>query len=145
MKILLAVDDSKFSEAALRMVIAQNRPQESEVRVLHAVQPISVTAPPQMAADYAPEIESLMKQGREMAERAAKTLHAAGFKADTQVEKGDVRLTILDAAFDWNADLIVLGSHGRSGIPRLLLGSVADFVARNSTCSVEIVRMPGRK
>ncbi|HXZ20805.1 MAG TPA: universal stress protein, partial [Candidatus Acidoferrales bacterium] len=59
------------------------------------------------------------------------------------LEKGDVRLRIIDAAAEWNADLIVLGSHGRSGIPRLLLGSVAEYVARNASCSVEVVRIPG--
>lgn len=145
MKILLGVDDSKFSEAALGMIITQIRPQDAEVRVLHVVQPIAFSAPPQMAAGYAPEIETQMKQAREMVERAAKTLRAAGFKADAAVEKGDVRLKIIDVAAEWNADLIMLGSHGRTGIPRLLLGSVAEFVARNATCSVEIVRMPDKR
>jgi nucleotide-binding universal stress UspA family protein len=64
---------------------------------------------------------------------------------DTAVEKGDVRLKIIDSAAEWNADLIVIGSHGRSGIPRLLLGSVAEFVARNALCSVEIVRAAVKK
>ena len=47
---------------------------------------------------------------------------------------------IIDSAAEWRADLIVVGSHGRSGIPRFLLGSVAEFVARHAKCSVEIVR-----
>jgi nucleotide-binding universal stress UspA family protein len=145
MKILVGVDDSKFSEEALRAIVAQIRPQGAEVRLLHVLQPIALSAPPQMSAKYVPELEDQGKQARELVERAAKTLRTAGFKADTVVEKGDVRLKIIDSAADWNADLIVVGSHGRSGIPRLLLGSVAEFVAHNAPCSVEIVRTPVKK
>jgi len=145
MKILVGVDESKFSEEALRAIVAQFRPQSAEIRVLHVLQPIAVSTPPQMSAKYAPELEDQGKQTRELVERAAKTLRVAGFKVDTAVEKGDVRLKIIDSAAEWNADLIVLGSHGRSGIPRLLLGSVAEFVARNGLCSVEIVRAPVKK
>ena len=143
MKIVLALDDSKSSEAALNAILAQFRPQDTQIRVLHVLQPISVSAPPQMSAKYAPELEELGKQARKLLERSAKTLSAAGFQTDTALEKGDVRLRIIDAAAEWNADLIVLGSHGRSGIPRLLLGSVAEFVARNAGCSVEVVRVSG--
>ncbi|MGA3128412.1 MAG: universal stress protein [Candidatus Korobacteraceae bacterium] len=53
---------------------------------------------------------------------------------------GDIREKIIDDASGWGADLIVVGSHGRSGIQRFLLGSMAEFVARHAKCSVEIVR-----
>jgi nucleotide-binding universal stress UspA family protein len=141
MKILLAVDDSKFSEEAVRTVTAQIRPQNTEVRVLHVLQPITTSPPPQMSSGYAPELEAQGAQARELVERSANALRSAGFKVDTAVEKGDVRLKIVDSAAEWKADLIVLGSHGRSGIKRLLLGSVAEFVARHAYCSVEIVRL----
>jgi nucleotide-binding universal stress UspA family protein len=144
MKILVGLDDSKFSEAALNAILAQFRPQDTQVRVLHVLQPITFSAPPQMSARYAPELEELGKQAHALVERAVKTLRAAGFQAECAVEKGDIRLRIIDAAAEWNADLIVLGSHGRSAIPRLLLGSVAEFVARNAGCSVEIVRIPAK-
>ena len=77
---------------------------------------------------------------RELVERIANELRSTGFKVDTAVEVGDIREKIIDSAAEWGADLIVVGSHGRSGIPRLLLGSVAEFVARHAKCSVEIVR-----
>jgi nucleotide-binding universal stress UspA family protein len=145
MKILVGVDDSKFSEEALRAIVAQFRPQSTEIRLLHVLQSIAISAPPQMSARYAPELEDQGKQARELLDRAAKTLRSAGFKVDTAIEKGDVRLKIIDSAAEWNADLIVIGSHGRSDIPRLLLGSVAEFVARNALCSVEIVRAAVKK
>ncbi|HUJ40050.1 MAG TPA: universal stress protein [Candidatus Acidoferrales bacterium] len=145
MKILLCVDESKHSEAAIEAVASQFRPQSTQVRVLHVLQPLTVAPPPQMSALYAPELEQEGKKGRELVERAAKKLAAAGFQTDTAVEQGDIRMRIIETAADWKADLIVVGSHGHSGIPRLLLGSRAEFVARNAPCSVEIVRAPAGK
>jgi len=139
MKILMGIDDSKFSGDVLQAVITQFRPEHIEVRVLHVLQP-SAPAPPQMAPGYAPELDDQKKPAHELVERIASELRCGGFKVDTAVEVGDIRERIIDAAEEWAADLIVVGSHGRSGIPRFLLGSVAEFVARHAKCSVEIVR-----
>jgi nucleotide-binding universal stress UspA family protein len=139
MKILVGIDDSKSSADVLRAMVTQHRTENTEVRVLHVLQPIA-PAPPQMAAGYAPELEDQKKPAHELVERIAKELRSAGFKADTAVEVGDVRESIIDTAAEWGADLIVVGSHGRGGIQRFLLGSVAEFVARHAKCSVEIVR-----
>jgi nucleotide-binding universal stress UspA family protein len=139
MKILMAIDDSKFSGDVIQAVMTQFRPEHIEVRVLHVLQP-SAPAPPQMAPGYAPELDDEKTPARELVERIASDLRCAGFKVDTAVEVGDIRERIIDAAEEWSADLIVVGSHGRSGIPRFLLGSVAEFVARHAKCSVEIVR-----
>jgi nucleotide-binding universal stress UspA family protein len=95
-----------------------------------------------MAAGYAPELESEEKPAYDLVERVAKELRSAEFTTDTAVETGDVRESIIDAAAAWHADLIVVGSHGQSGLRLFLLGSVAEFVARHATCSVEIVRTP---
>ena len=141
MRILLGVDDSKFSGDVLRAVVTQFRTENTEVRVLHVLQPIA-PAPPQMAAGYAPELEDQKKPARELVERIANELRSAGFKVETAVEVGDIRESIIDSAAEWRADLIVVGSHGQRGIQRFLLGSVAEFVARHAKCSVEIVRTP---
>jgi len=58
------------------------------------------------------------------------------------VTENEIRIGILDAAREWRADLIVLGSRGEKGLRRFLLGSVAEFVARHAPCSVLIVRTP---
>ena len=139
MKILMGIDDSKFSGDVLQAVITQFRPEHIEVRVLHVLQP-SAPAPPQMAPGYAPELDDQKKPAHELVERIASEMRCAGFKVETAVEVGDIREKIIDAGEEWGADLIVVGSHGRSGIPRFLLGSVAEFVARHAECSVEIVR-----
>jgi nucleotide-binding universal stress UspA family protein len=139
MKILMGIDDSKFSGDVLQAVVTQFRTEHTEVRVLHVLQPVA-PAPPQMAPGYAPELESQKKPAQELVERIAKELRSAGFQVSTTVEVGDIRERIIDCAAEWKADLIVVGSHGRKGIPRFLLGSVAEFVARHARCSVEIVR-----
>jgi nucleotide-binding universal stress UspA family protein len=77
-----------------------------------------------------------------LVERVAKELVSAGFKVKAAVEIEDIRETIIDSAAAWSADLIVVGSHGRRGIRRFTLGSVAEFVARHAKRSVEIVRTP---
>ncbi len=139
MKILVGIDDSQFSGEVVRAVITQFRTENTEVRVLHVLQPIA-PAPPQMAPGYAPELEDQKRPAHELVERIATQLRSTGFKVDTAVEVGDVRETIIDSAAEWRADLIVVGSHGRSGVRRFLLGSVAEFVARHAKCSVELVR-----
>jgi len=141
MRILVAVDDSKFSEAAANAVVSQYRPGGSEVRVVHVLQPIAVSAPPQMASGYTPELAAQAKEAENLVERIVQKLRGAGFRVEGQVVKGDVREAIVDLAKEWQADLIVAGSHGRTGLRRFLLGSVAEFVARHAPCSVEIVRM----
>ena len=140
MKVLMGIDDSKLSEDAIQAVVTQLRPENTEVLVLHVLEPMSLLAPPEMAQGYAPELEERKKPAHELVERFAKKLRGAGFEASTAVEIGDVRVTILDTATEWHADLIVVGSHGRKGIERFLLGSVTESVARHAKCSVEIVR-----
>ena len=139
MKILVGIDYSKSSGDVVSAMVKQFRTENTEVRVLHVLQPIA-PAPPQMAPGYAPELEDQKKPAEELVGRIASQLRSAGFKVDALVEVGDIRESIIDSAEEWGADLIVVGSHGQRGIQRFLLGSVAEFVARHAKCSVEIVR-----
>jgi nucleotide-binding universal stress UspA family protein len=140
MKILLCVDPSENSAAAVRAVAAQCRPQEVEVRVLHVLQPITLMAAPQMDPMYTPELQDEGGEARKLVDRIAGELRSAGFQAQSVVAKGDIRETIVNIAETWPADLIVMGSRGHGGLKRLLLGSVAEFVARHAPCSVLIAR-----
>jgi nucleotide-binding universal stress UspA family protein len=140
MKILLCVDPSENSEAAFRVVAGQYHPKETEVCVLHVLQPVTLSAAPQMDPMYTPELQGEGAEARGLVDRIAGELRNAGFRAEPVLAKGDVRETIVDTASQWNADLIVVGSHGKGGLRRLLLGSVAEFVARHALCSVLIVR-----
>ena len=144
LKILLAIDDSKYSQAAARAVIEGMRSDCVEVCALHVVEPIW------LAIDYelgeVREIKAAhqegIKRGKELLERIKLQLAGAGFKVTDSIEDGDPRFIIVDHSLRWKADLIVLGSHGRRGVARLLLGSVAEYVVRHTACSVLIVRIP---
>jgi nucleotide-binding universal stress UspA family protein len=143
MKILLAIDDSKFSEAATKAVIAQGKPQSAEVRVLHVVEPPSLLVTREMGGyDSSVEVawEALRQQGKELIAKTAEELRSRGLKCTAELQEGDAKSKILEEAEKWGADLIVLGSHGRKGLVRFLLGSVSDAVAHHARCSVEIVR-----
>jgi nucleotide-binding universal stress UspA family protein len=143
MKILLAIDDSNFSEAATEAIIAQARPKETEVRVLHVVEPL-LAAYGGMEGGYIVDRQAVTQEQRTKAEslvaRTAKMLREAGFQVTTAVETGDTKSVIIDSAKKWPADLIAMGPHGRRGLERFLLGSVSEAVARHAPCSVQIVR-----
>jgi nucleotide-binding universal stress UspA family protein len=143
MKILLAVDDSKYSEAAAQTVVRQVRAESVEVCVFHVVVPLVI-----IPYGYMGKVETLeaaqqerLKEGRELAERTAAQLRSAGFQVHVVVKEGDPKTTILDKATQWSADMIFMGSHGRKGIDRFLIGSTSEAVLRHAHCSVEIVRI----
>jgi len=147
MKILLAIDESECSEAATRAVVAHFPRERAEVLVLHADEwpnqlPTSLpfVEGPTAAAEVLEVRDERRRQGEELVARAAQQLESAGFRVTTTVREGDARDAILDAAAQWGPDVIVLGSHGRRGLPRFLLGSVSETIVRHAPCSVEVVR-----
>jgi nucleotide-binding universal stress UspA family protein len=145
MKILLAVDDSKFSQAATEALIAQAKTQGAEVRVLHVIEPIPAY-PEGEAWGYGTESVPVSQEERKEAEvfvaRTSQTLRDAGFSVTTAIEVGNPKEVIIDSAAKWPADLILIGSHGRKALERFFMGSVSEAVARHAHCSVEIVRVP---
>lgn len=140
MRVLVAVDDSAFAEDVLLAVQAGIRHENTEVLVLHVLQPVEPVPPPEMAQDYAPELEDEKRPAHALVERIAAELRRAGFTAQAEVLIGDVTKVIIERATEWHADLITLGSHGHRSILDILLGSVAESVARRAECSVTIVR-----
>jgi nucleotide-binding universal stress UspA family protein len=143
MKILLAMDGSDFSQAALKSVLARPWPPNTEVKVLNVVEPPSLLMGREMAG-IDPEFESVWKALREQAKdivsKAADKLREASFIVSTELVEGDPKSQIIDVANEWHADMIVVGSHGWSGLSRFLMGSVSESVVRHAHCSVEIVR-----
>jgi nucleotide-binding universal stress UspA family protein len=126
MKILLAFNGSKLSEAALHAVITQRRPENTTVKVLKVI-PLDAT-------------EEELRQAQASLDLTAQTLRTAGFKAETTVLRDIVIESIVGVAEEWDADLIVLGWHGRTVLKRFLFGSVAAAVIHAAPCSVELVR-----
>jgi nucleotide-binding universal stress UspA family protein len=113
------------------------------VRVLSAVEPVTPPAA-ELWYDAGGSLERAKQEMQRRAEQltlgVAETLRSSGLAAETVVRDGDPRSVIVDEARDWSADLIVVGSHGYTGIKRWLLGSVAQSVVAHAPCSVEVGR-----
>jgi nucleotide-binding universal stress UspA family protein len=150
MKILLATDGSDCSVGAAHSVASRPWPDGTVFNVLSVEELIVLDgqmAASSLSATYpASLLEELMTQARDRAssafETARKILQRAGMKVldDHALPVGEPRAVILDTAKTWGADLIVLGSHGRRGMDRFLLGSVSEAAALHAQCSVEVIR-----
>jgi nucleotide-binding universal stress UspA family protein len=92
--------------------------------------------------DYGEVRHEQRKEAEGLVARAAQMLRDAGFLVTTAIETGNPKVVVIDDAVTWHADLIVLGSHGRKGLDRFLMGSVSEAVTRHAPCSVQIVRTP---
>jgi nucleotide-binding universal stress UspA family protein len=146
-KILLPIDDTPCSTAAIDAVLAQVRPEDTEIRLLHVVEwpkhlpmHLAMGAGPTAGPDLLAARDTAFRSGESVIARAATRLEARGFRTATSIVPGVARDTILAAAAEWHPDLIVIGSHGWKGLDRLLLGSVSNAIVRQASCSVQVVR-----
>jgi len=143
MKILLAVDDSPYTSAAAESISRRPWPTGTVVRVLSAVEDI-VPPASELWYDAGGSLEEanrqITKQAEQLTNKFGEAIKASGLTVETAVRHGDPRSVILDEAKEWDADLIVVGSHGYTSLKRLLLGSVAQSVVSHAPCSVEVVR-----
>jgi len=146
MKILLAIDGSPCSDAAVEEVARRPWPEASLVKVLSAWE---IPRPPTpegwaLPLNYFEGIDAaLRKQGENIVNRAIQKLKSnRSLTADAVLVPGSPRPVILDEAESWGADLIVVGSHGYGVWKRFLLGSVSQAVVSHAKCSVEVVRCP---
>lgn len=146
MRILLAVDGSDCSDWAVEAVATRRWPRGTCVRVLSVARPVAPHAAVQWEEAGLPEGPERvpLTQAEEVAKEAAERLRPMGLRTDSVVRKGNPRSVIVDEAEDWDADLIVVGSHGYHGLLRWLMGGVAQSVVSHAHCSVEVVREKGR-
>ncbi|MGB9178340.1 MAG: universal stress protein [Pyrinomonadaceae bacterium] len=146
MKILLAIDGSPCSDAAVSEVLNRPWPAGSEVKIITAVTPaIYLTPEPWVGAqNYFAEIDKIEhEQAESIIKSAISKLGACedkSLKISSDVMDGSPKRVIVEEAERWGADLIVLGSHGYGAWNRFLLGSVSQTVSLHAPCSVEIVR-----
>ena len=143
MKILIGVDDSPHSTAALEFVQRMTWPPGTQVCVVSAVRP-AVALYTEVYVPASEQVERVMEDQRkfheELVSRAELKLRDRGFKTSAHVLIGDAREAIIEMAKREGADLIVVGSHGRSGLTKLVMGSVASHVVTHAPCDVLVVR-----
>jgi nucleotide-binding universal stress UspA family protein len=144
MNVLVGVDESPFSAAAVEFVKGMPWATGTRVRVVSAAPPLFAMSGVEAAM---PDViaQLIAQQERHhagLAAAAAKRLADVGVACEDAMVPGDPRSALVEEARRWKADLVVVGSHGRSGIKRMVLGSVAAHVASQAPCSVLIVKEP---
>ena len=142
--LLVPVDGSEQSNAATALAIRIAGDQKAFVTFVNVVEVEKIIAsviPGNKFADPTPAIEQLRAAGAELLRAAIAKAQEAGVQAHSQMAEGDCVETVVELAKTTGSDLIVLGTHGRKGLERLVLGSVAEGVARKSPVPVLTVKV----
>jgi len=143
-RILVAVDASDTGERALQTAIRLAAERQSTLRIVHAVDVVNVNLGAEFP-DPAPMSNDIVKHGQTVLSGAEAKAAAGGVAFETHLIKIEklkqsISEAIASDAEAWAADLIVIGTHGRQGLSRLFLGSVAEGVARAATMPVLLIR-----
>jgi nucleotide-binding universal stress UspA family protein len=141
-RILYATDLSAASEPAWDEAQRLGRLFGAEIVLLHVVAPppivpVEAYVPAQVYQDL---LESARRDAQERLDRVLGSVAGSGLKLQLRLEEGRPASRILEVATEEAADLMVVGTHGRTGIERLVLGSVADRMVRQASCPVLTVR-----
>lgn len=150
-RILVPVDGSPTSakglKAAIKLAAAGNGRARARLRLLLVVEEFGVFAAPETGADIGPILAAMKAGGRRTLARIERSARAAGVHPETALVEnfsGRVADAIVKEAKRWRADLIVMGTHGRRGVKRALLGSDAELVVRYSRVPVLLIPSRGR-
>jgi nucleotide-binding universal stress UspA family protein len=144
-RILVPVDGSDASRAGLDEALGLAAEHQSSLRLVHVVDDL-ITMPMYEGAIFAGElIEQLRKQGRQLLDDCARLCKQKGLNVETVLTErvgGQAGMLIIEQAQNWPAQLIVMGTHGRRGLKRIVLGSDAEYVVRHANVPVLLVRAP---
>lgn len=141
--ILVAVDGSDTSNLALEHAVKLALDQHAKLRIAHVVDLLNWDGA--FLVDINQLQETFRQSGRKILEKAQDTSREAGMEAEPrllEIETPGYRTADLieEEARSWSADLIVVGTHGRRGLHRLFLGSVAEGIVRGATVPVLLIR-----
>jgi nucleotide-binding universal stress UspA family protein len=142
-KILVPVDGSPTSARGLREALALAKDQRAKVRLVHVVDEGLAIGVVEAGIEFEDLLDGLVKNGKAILKRARRSAEKQGVRAEGVLyEKvaGSAADSILREARKWGADLIVMGTHGRRGVRRVVLGSDAEQVVRTATVPVLLVR-----
>jgi len=143
-RILVAVDESDTSRHALKQAIELARTLSATLRMVHVLDMSWLPIGPEMAIDTSALSAARRGVGEKIIAAAREAAQKAGLEAEstlmeTETPTQHVAETIAKEASRWPADLVVLGTHGRRGFERMLLGSVAEGMARRSPVPVLLI------
>jgi len=143
-RILVPTDFSKSSENALLYAAAFVEKFGAQLYLLHVVQDLTWFIPEAILVAPAaiPPAEQFHTAALTALERVIKDLNLPGNKAKAEVRQGAPFQAIIEFAREQNIDLIVMGTHGHTGLAHILLGSTAERVVRKAPCPVLTVRHP---
>ena len=136
--ILCPVDFSDASKKAIRYAMEFAGNMGASVSLLNVVEPRPMAV--DVSLNYVPFEADLEKAAKEDLEVILKDFHGAGLKAEYGVVIGNPADSILENIEMFNVNLVIMGSHGKKGLSRLIMGSVAETVVRKANCPVLIVK-----
>lgn len=143
-RILVPIDGSPTSDKALATAIAVAQAFGARLRLIHVVEETAYLAGYDPFGGYTGDLIRIMREsGEKILEQGRTTVDAAGVPVDTLLlDKLGQRLgeAVAHGAKLWNAELIVVGTHGRRGLGRLLMGSGADQIIRQAPVPVLVIR-----
>lgn len=141
-EILLPTDGSEGAEAAISEAIGLAEQHDARVHLLYVVDTSTAAGIPQ---SHITNLADLLEQAGEQAlAGVAQRATDRGVPIRESIQRGSVHETITDYADDNDIDVIVMGTHGRSGIDRMLLGSVTERVIKRATQPVLVIRSTGQ-
>jgi nucleotide-binding universal stress UspA family protein len=141
-RVLVALDGSTASESVLRFLMEIAGPLDMTVALLHVLEntpPQALEAAPHVVLD---DLETRRREAGEYLAPIAAALRAQGVDTSWAIRHGRADDEILAAAAESRADLIAMATHGRTGLGRLLFGSVAEAVLRHAPVPVFLIREP---
>lgn len=137
-KILVPTDFSSSSEAAMRAATSLARDNQAKLLIVHVEEPPLAYGAGEFYVGAA-----ALDDTQELAEQLARVVPSdPAIEYEHRLVSGDPAREIVHLAEEEHADLIVMGTHGRTGLIRLLMGSVAESVVRHATCPVFTLRQP---
>ena len=149
-RILIAVDDSSYSDQAVNYGVLLAKNLGSKITLVH-VDDIPISSP--YSADpllnespaMIPELMHIQEEASKLLFKKIKEQHGDVVEMSTVTKIGRAQDEILSVADDCKADMIILGTHGRTGFDHFISGSVSESVARKAKCPILIIPNPEKK
>jgi len=141
-RILVPIDSSPTAALGLREAIRLAKEQNAALRVVHVVDKTAIIGVAEAGMNPRPVLAKLARSGRAVLDAARRSAKKLGVEADTVLREPLTKRVadeVLSEAKKWRADLIVMGTHGRRGLRRLVLGSDAEQIVRLADVPVLLV------